>query len=372
MHPDVNDYGLDPISTIVVGSVMFLLTGIALSLRVYVRGFLIKSFGWDDRLLCFAFFLYTGNCIILILMGATQAVDGIEESSAARQLAKNEIVPGKVTDWKQLSISGITVWNATEIFIKFSAALFFYRIVQETWQKRTILISITVYIAVMTTVIFLTIFQCGVPSNIFIHENCLDWDSVMGPISYFSGALTAATDWIFVLTTVSLVLKTRMPPRAKISVCLLLSLAALGSIVSIVRIPFIRGGRYQLNTAAKLPRVVILAAIEAGIGIIALSLATLRPLVKTWMDALSSKASSGSEDIERQVAACRGVPAVVVAGPSEHEEYEIIDIEMARPKDRRADSHWDGPVIATITMPSELSGRYGVLDSVYSADKHER
>lgn len=197
----------------------------------------------------------------------------------------------------------------------------------------------------------------------------------MGPISYFSGALTALTDWIFVLTTVSLVLKTKMPPRAKTSVVLLLSLAAMGSVVSIARIPFIRGGRYQLNTTAKLPRVVILAAIEAGIGIIALSLATLRPLVKTWMDALSSKASSSSEDVERQVAAAaayRGRPALVVAGPSGNEEYEIIDIEMARPKDRRADSHWNDQVIATISMPSEISGRYGVLDSVYSADMHER
>lgn len=88
MHPDVDEYGLDPISTIVSGSVMLVITAIALSLRVYVRGFLIKSFGWDDRLLCFAFFLYTGNCIILILMGATQAVDGIEEMSATRRLAK--------------------------------------------------------------------------------------------------------------------------------------------------------------------------------------------------------------------------------------------------------------------------------------------
>jgi hypothetical protein len=226
----------------------------------------------------------------------------------------------------------------------------------------------------MTTVILITIFQCGAPSNIFIHRNCLDWDSVMGPISYFSGALTAITDWIFVLTTVSLVLKMKMPPRAKISVVLLLSLAAMGSIVSIARIPFIRGGRYQLNTTAKLPRVVILAAIEAGIGIIALSLATLRPLVKTWMDALSSKASSSSEDVERQVAAAahRGVPALVVAGPSGQEEYEVIDIEMARPKDRRTDSHWNDQVIATISMPSEISGRYGVLDSVYSADMHQR
>jgi hypothetical protein len=88
MHPDVDEFGLDPISTIVVGGVMFILAGIALSLRVYVRGFLIKSFGWDDRLLCFAFFLYTSNCIILILMGATQAVDGIEDMSANRKLGK--------------------------------------------------------------------------------------------------------------------------------------------------------------------------------------------------------------------------------------------------------------------------------------------
>ncbi|KAI4725558.1 hypothetical protein E4T49_06661 [Aureobasidium sp. EXF-10728] len=361
MHPDVNEYGLDPISTIVVGAVMFLLTGIALSLRVYVRGFLIKSFGWDDRLLCFAFFLYTGNCITLILMGATQAVDGIETVSASRKLAK-------------LSISGITIWNGTEIFIKLSAALFFLRLVQEVWQKRTILISITIYVLVMTMVILITIFQCGVPSNIFIHRNCLDWDTVMGPISYFSGALTALTDWIFVLTTVSLVLKTKMPRPAKISVVLLLSLAAMGSIVSIARIPFIRGGRYQLNTTSKLPRVVILAAIEAGIGIIALSLATLRPLVKTWMDALSSKHSSSSEDVERQiaVAAQREAPALTVAGPSKIQDYEVIDIEMAKPKDRRKDSHWNDQVIATISMPSEISGRYGVLDSVYSADKHER
>ena len=88
MHPDVDEYGLDPISTIVVGGVMFILTAIALSLRVYVRGFLIKSFGWDDRLLCFAFFLYTGNCIILLLMGSTQAVNGIEDISATRKLGK--------------------------------------------------------------------------------------------------------------------------------------------------------------------------------------------------------------------------------------------------------------------------------------------
>ncbi|KAG9650842.1 hypothetical protein KCU98_g14905, partial [Aureobasidium melanogenum] len=360
MHRDVEEFGLDPISTIVVGAVMFVLTGLALSLRVYVRGALIKAFGWDDRLLCFAFFLYTGNCIILILMGSTQAVDGLE-ASAARKLAK-------------LSIAGITVWNATEIFIKLSAALFFLRLVQEIWQRRVILISITIYVMVMTMVILLTIFQCGTPSNIFIHRDCLNWDSVMGPISYFSGALTALTDWIFVLTTVALVLKTKMPPRAKISVVLLLSLAAMGSVVSIARIPFIRGGRYQLNTTAKLPRVVILAAIEAGIGIIALSLATLRPLVKTWMDALSSKNSASSEDVERQVvgAVHQGTPGLVVPGPSGNQGYEVIDIEMARPKDRRIDSHWNDQVIATISMPSEISGRYGVLDSVYSADKHQR
>lgn len=88
MHPDVAEYGLDPISTIIVGGVMFLLTGFALSLRVYVRGFLIKSFGWDDRLLLIAYLLYSGNCIVLILMGCTQAMHGIATGPAIRKLGK--------------------------------------------------------------------------------------------------------------------------------------------------------------------------------------------------------------------------------------------------------------------------------------------
>jgi hypothetical protein len=195
----------------------------------------------------------------------------------------------------------------------------------------------------------------------------------MGPISYTSGALTVATDWIFVLTTVSLVLKTKMPPRAKLSVCLLLSLAAMGTVVSIARIPFIRGGRFQLTTAAKLSTVVILAIIEAGIGIIALSLAALRPIVKTWTNAISCKTRSPSKNHERRAAAHRDVSALVAPGAcSGVENIEVIDIEMARLTDRRADSRWTESVIATISMPSEISGRYGVLDSVYSAEKHER
>lgn len=67
---------------------MFFLTAMALSLRVYVRGFLIKAFGWDDKILLVAFFLYTGNCIILILMGCTQAINGIEEAPAIRKVGK--------------------------------------------------------------------------------------------------------------------------------------------------------------------------------------------------------------------------------------------------------------------------------------------
>jgi hypothetical protein len=230
-----------------------------------------------------------------------------------------------------------------------------------------------IYMFVMVTVIFLTVFQCGVPSDILDHEKCLDWDTVMGPISYFSGALTAATDWVFVLTTVSLVIKTKMAPRAKISVVLILSLAAMGSIVSIVRIPFIHGGRINISQVSKLPRVVILASVEAGVSIVALSLATLRPLVRSWLDAINSKGWPSSNDIEKQAAAHRGTPVLAVPGPSSVAQHnDMVEMEMGKVKEKRVDSHWEGPVIATFSMPSEMSGRYGVLDSVYSADKHER
>ena len=88
MHPDVAEYGLDPVSLIVVGALMLVLSATALSLRVYVRGFLIKSFGWDDRLLVVAFVFYIADCMTLMWIGASQATQGVANIDAIHKQAK--------------------------------------------------------------------------------------------------------------------------------------------------------------------------------------------------------------------------------------------------------------------------------------------
>lgn len=55
VSPEVKEYGLKPLAILLVPPPFLLISAIALSLRIYVRGFMIKAFGWDDILLCAAF-----------------------------------------------------------------------------------------------------------------------------------------------------------------------------------------------------------------------------------------------------------------------------------------------------------------------------
>lgn len=62
--PEVKEYGLKPLAILIVPAPFLLLSTIALSLRLYVRGFMIKAFGWDDILLCVAY-VSIGNRLVV-------------------------------------------------------------------------------------------------------------------------------------------------------------------------------------------------------------------------------------------------------------------------------------------------------------------
>lgn len=76
------------------------------------------------------------------------------------------------------------------------------------------------------------------------------------------------------------VVRTMMPVRAKITVCLLIVLGSTASVISVIRIPFIKGIRIVPNLSyfTNLIPIALLSVAETGIGIIAISLAALRPL----------------------------------------------------------------------------------------------
>ena len=126
-------------------------------------------------------------------------------------------------------------------------------------------------------------FQCGVPKaiNFLIGEHCLSWDRVIGPMNVTASTFNAVIDWIFVLTPTIVVFQAMMPMRTKVSVSCVIALGALGSAASVARIPLLDGLKIvaSLDYFSRIIPVALVSIVESGIGIIAISLATLRPLV---------------------------------------------------------------------------------------------
>lgn len=193
------------------------------------------------------------------------------------------------------------IYFIDQIFLKFSIAFFFGRILQEKWQKWVLYTTMVVYCLYEFAAAVIAIFECGVPGGsaellIGYNPNCLSWAHAWGPVNYSAAALNAVTDWLFIFLPIfQISTATLTPIRTKLSACLPISLGALGSIASIARIPLIDElNGYGLIYFSQLQPLILVSLTETGIGIIAISLATLRPLVDRCLERISRAGSEAS------------------------------------------------------------------------------
>jgi hypothetical protein len=112
--------------------------------------------------------------------------------------------------------------------------------------------------------------------------------------------LNAAVDWIFAGMAIYIVYGLVMDARSKASVYAIIVLASLGSIVSVVRIPYIDGLRLDTDYYGKENDVIAYTSlIESAIGIIVASMSVMRPLASRLAhrakEALSSDSKSRSK-----------------------------------------------------------------------------
>ncbi|THW45438.1 hypothetical protein D6D21_04435 [Aureobasidium pullulans] len=133
---------------------------------------------------------------------------------------------------------------------------------------------------------FIAVFQCGVPTHFLIKEaagECIP-DKILQPLNYVHASLNAASDWTFACLPVFVLWNSKIPRSAKISSGLLLSLGAVGSISSLIRIAYIPGLKNGPVFFSNAINIGVWSCIEPGLGIVAASLATLRPLFKSMVD----------------------------------------------------------------------------------------
>jgi hypothetical protein len=126
------------------------------------------------------------------------------------------------------------------------------------------------------------------PTRDPLQGHCQGKNIILG-FTYAHAVVSSLGDWTFGILPAFLVSGLNMNLRTKVSVALLLSLANVGSVATLIRIKAI----HQIATSSDFlfatVDLVIWSGAEVGIALIAASMATYRPLFKTFFRVGSSR-----------------------------------------------------------------------------------
>ncbi|KAF5670155.1 integral membrane protein PTH11 [Fusarium circinatum] len=169
-------------------------------------------------------------------------------------------------------------------------------------------------------------------------------------LGYVVSISAVISDWICAILPIFMLYKSHMRKATKVSVSIILGLAALASLCTIVRLPYLSAFSHPDNYLYNVGNIVLWSTLESGIGIIAGSLPSLRKLVSSHFHFDSSTGSSPAHitpfsGTSRAVITSQSVSAArrthrgevgdnweqlddVVEGTSSQKIYVKVDLEM--------------------------------------------
>ncbi|OCL06326.1 hypothetical protein AOQ84DRAFT_223942 [Glonium stellatum] len=264
-------------------------TWVFVSLRIWVRTYMIHNFGWDDTTMILANIVFTFYCISMLYV---QAHGGGTHLTEPTEIAK-------VINW---TIAGEDTYIVTMCILKISLGIFFNRIVVKPWQRYVIFGVVAVSTLQSLASFFFIIFRCGPsPGHYLVMQlegKCAPrWLNLL--FLYMHAGITTITDWIFAMLPVSILWHTKMDVRSKLSVGFILTLSTLGSICSVIRFKYVDGLTRLDDFFWNATNCAIWSAIEPGAGIIAGCLATMRPLFRRAFDTTRTITLSASRSAKR-------------------------------------------------------------------------
>ncbi|KAI2469211.1 hypothetical protein F4781DRAFT_431565 [Annulohypoxylon bovei var. microspora] len=265
------------------------LATITLALRCYVRARMLKIFQAEDFLAVatmICFIIYCTLVMISLSYGAGKTISQVPLENFPMIF--------------KMRWAGELAYIMTSLLVKFTVGIFLLRICSQAWQKSVIYTVLLVCLIYNVFFVFMAIFQCRPVAYYWdqytedIEGTCFSADLITGT-SYAAAGINAVSDWVLGLLPIALVRKLELSKRSKIMVSCTLALGSLASTATIVRIPYI----WQLSSATgdvlhTFTVVSIWSTIESGLGLIASSLATLRPLVRRFFGTAGSRARTPS------------------------------------------------------------------------------
>ncbi|TID24479.1 hypothetical protein E2P81_ATG02785 [Venturia nashicola] len=265
---------------VVILAVCFLaFTWPVLGLRFWVRHAMLHLLGADDVFALIAQTAFTGYCISLMV--TIHFTPGANPSSLP--IAEKTVAA---------FISSETTYAASMLFLKLSLGAFFLRVLVTPLQRCVVFAMMVASVITNLMGGIWVIFLCGVPDGHYhLHIVARECGSVatQSGIAYSQAAVNTLTDIGLAAMPVWLLWRMEMKTSTKISVGAILILATGGTIASMIRFKYIslildpKIGFYR--TVAPL---MVMCIIELGAGLLACSLATLRPLLVLWLKMTAS------------------------------------------------------------------------------------
>ncbi|KAH7324270.1 hypothetical protein B0I35DRAFT_349064 [Stachybotrys elegans] len=256
-----------------VNLTFFSLAAISITLRCYVRTFMVKAFGLDDWLMLAAsvtFALYTSFSSAGTFFGT-----GRHDAD----LTEEGIRKARMCWWFCYLTYALTM-----VLTKISIGWFLLRVTTQKLHIWIIRIAIIATCGSGAVFFFVAMFQCS-PVHFFWDTRiaggtCVSPDIIIGLTIVFT-IVSVASDFTFAILPGVIVWNLQLNKRTKFLLIPLLAMGCVASAAVIARFPYLpkfREDNFLWNTLD----IAIWSTVEQGLAITAGSLATLRPLLKIF------------------------------------------------------------------------------------------
>ncbi|EXF73530.1 hypothetical protein CFIO01_02822 [Colletotrichum fioriniae PJ7] len=277
------------VQIVVTASVFLILTWLAVSLRLYCRTTLVRSVGIDDKITVFLLIIFTGY-LVLQIYGGTHGIGRRDTEITAGEKRAMMLL------WWILELLNVV----STCLLKISVGYFLLRVALDRphiWIIRALMVGTVVF---GTAYLFMVAFQCRPVPTYWEEgprtpEKC--WASrVIYIMTIAATVINTSADFIFGALPWFIVRSMNLPIGTKIVVVCIMGLAAVA-----FYIPTLLDGEDFLYETSNFA---IWSTVEPGIGIVAASIATLRPLYQMVLTKMgrSSIYRQRRDRLERQQA----------------------------------------------------------------------
>ncbi|ESZ99047.1 hypothetical protein SBOR_0581 [Sclerotinia borealis F-4128] len=267
--------------------ILLIASTIAVGLRMTIRKIKEAKLGFDDLFISVALLLSYAQAIIIIW--------GTARGTVGTTTLQNPETGAIIVTHHEVEISHIAFLSqvisiVTYGLLKLSVLILFRRIFIGKIFNIVSIIAMTIVVGWSVSFFFATIFQCGTkPSWLWsspkaVATYCADYKY----IQLGHATSDVATDLLVLFIPLPIIWKLQMTMSQKLSLMCVFVLGYISTAAATARIVFIYDDLYKTTTGARNLRgeetnVMLWGYVEAGVGIIAACLPTLRPLLNSRM-----------------------------------------------------------------------------------------